>query len=247
VIPFRITSKELPDAMTRFYKDKVLLPKNFFSDSRMGKITGVYVPFWVFSGKLTGELNYNATRSSTYQKGDYEVTDTDHYRLTRGVTAEFKDLPVDASGRIDDALMDSLEPFDMGEAKPFDMRYLAGFTADRFDQAKGDISRRAERRMRTTADSVSNREAGRGYESAQRTGGRLRADITAKYLLFPVYMFDISHGGKDYHFAVNGQSGKVVGSLPTDAGVSLAYFLRRAGIALLTVLGISAVVYFMGG
>ncbi|MBQ9459878.1 MAG: hypothetical protein IJU66_08110 [Oscillospiraceae bacterium] len=247
VIPFKLTTEVLPESMKRFYKDKVLLPKDFFTESRMGKVTSVYVPFWVFSGRLTGELNYNASRSHSYQKGDYVVTDTDHYHLRRGVSTEFSDLPVDASGRIDDALMDSLEPFDMAEAVPFDMRYLAGFTADRFDQAKDDISRRAERRMRYTAESIADREAGRGYESAERTGGKLRADIKAKYLLFPVYLFDISHGGKSYHFAVNGQSGKVVGSVPTDSGVSFSYFMRRAMLTLLAVLGVSAAVYFMGG
>ncbi|MBE7003691.1 MAG: hypothetical protein E7425_05305 [Ruminococcaceae bacterium] len=247
VIPFKLTAGELPDAMTKFYKDKVLLPKNFFSESRMGKVTGVYVPFWVFDGSVSGELNYNAESTKTYQQGDYEVTDTDHYRLTRGVSVEFKDLPVDASGRVDDALMDSLEPFKMSEAKPFDMRYLAGFTADRFDQPKDDIARRAERRMRNTAESLADGEASRGYGSVHRVGGRLRADLKAKYLLFPVYLFDIGHAGKNYHFAVNGQTGKVVGSVPTDAGVSFSYFLRRVAVVLAAVMGISAVVYFMGG
>ena len=34
-----------------------------------------------------------------------------------------------------------------------------------------------------------------------------------------------------YHFAVNGQTGKVVGRLPVDKTTSLLYFLRRAGSA----------------
>lgn len=246
VIPFKLTAKDLPARMTNFYKDKKLLPKNFFSESKMSKITGVYVPFWVFSGRLSGELNYSAERVSTYQQGDYEVTDTDHYRLSRNVSVEFSDLPVDASGRIDDALMDSLEPFDMAEAKPFDMRYLAGFTADRFDQAKNDISERAERRMRNTAESAADAQAGYGYDSARRTGGRLSAELQAKYLLLPVYLFDLAHNGKNYSFAVNGQTGKVVGTLPIDGGVSFSYFLRRAVTVLLGVLGVSAVMYFLG-
>ena len=40
LIPFRITSKELPAAVQKFYKGKVLLPRRFFSDSTMGNITG---------------------------------------------------------------------------------------------------------------------------------------------------------------------------------------------------------------
>lgn len=246
VIPFRLTAKELPDAMQRYYKNKALLPKNFFSESRMGRITGVYVPFWVFSGRLSGTLDYRATRVSKHRSGDYEVTDTDHYRLTRDVSMSFEDMPVDASAKIRNDLMDPLEPFDMSEVKPFDMSYLAGFTADRFDEAKSDIASRAENRMRTTAEAVADSQAGRGYSTANRCGGSLRADIKAKYLLLPVYLFHISHGGKDYDFAVNGQTGKVVGTLPIDKGVSRTYFLVRMLGCAAAVAAISLATYFMG-
>ncbi len=246
VVPFHITAKELPASMKRYYKDKVLLPRKFFSENTMGKVTGVYVPFWVFGGQLSGELTYRATRSSTHRRGDYLVTETKHYLLERDVSMSFDGLPVDASAKIDDALMDSLEPFDMGEAKPFDMRYLAGFTADRFDQAKSDIASRAENRMRSTAESVAESAASRGYDSATRSGGTLRAELTAKYLLLPVYLFDIAHGGKQYHFAVNGQTGKVVGTLPTDKSVASAYFFARMLGGAAAVAAIAVAKYFLG-
>ena len=241
LIPFRIDKKSLPAAMNRFYKDKPLLPRNFFSDSSMQKVTGVYVPFWVFNGTLSGELSFHAECSSTHRSGDYEVTDTDHYRLVRDVSLQFEDLPVDASGRIDDALTDSLEPFDMSEVKPFDLRYLAGFTADRFDRAQGDLQTRAEARMLSTADSLISSQIGAGYDSVRRTGGELTADLKARYLLLPVYLFDMAFGGKSYHYAVNGQTGKVVGEVPSDSSVSLLYFLKRA----LPVAG-AILLYFFG-
>ncbi len=246
VLPFQITSDTLPDAMTRFYKGKRLLPKNFFSDSRMGSVTGVYLPFWVFDGNLSGVLDYAAERSSTHRSGDYIITDTSHYILKRDVSVDFKDVPVDASGRIDDALMDSLEPFDMQQEQPFDTRFLAGFAADRFDQAKEDTAERARARMRSTAESIAHSQAGAGYGLVRQTGGSLTANLKARYVLFPVYLFDLMHNGNSYHFAVNGQSGKVVGNLPIDRGVSFRYFLLRMGVILLALLGVSVVRYFMG-
>ena len=248
VVPFRIEKKDLSEAMTRFYKDKVLLPRNFFSDSAMSKVTGVYVPFWVFDGTLSGTLSFRADRTGAiYRQGDYEVTEIEHFRLLRDVTAVFKDLPVDASGRIDDALMDSLEPFDMADVKPFDMRYLAGFTADRFDRMKDDMAQRAKGRMLSTADSMIASHATSGYEHAVRTGGDLNASLKARYLLLPVYLFDLTYGGKTYHFALNGQTGKVVGEVPTDKGLSRAHFFKRALPAAAAVLLYSFVRYMMGG
>ena len=232
IIPFRISSKELPAAVQKFYKGKVLLPRRFFSDSTMGNVTGVYVPFWIFTGRVRGDVDFNGMKTSTQRQGNYEITDTSHYILSRRVGMSFENVPVDASGKIDDALMDSLEPFELNDVKPFDMRYLAGFTADRFDVAKDTIADRAKQRMMRSAESIASANIGGGYGSVTKRGGSLHLDIDAKYLLLPVYLFDIMFNGKNYHFAVNGQSGKVVGELPTDWGVSLTYFLvRMLGVA----------------
>ena len=246
VIPFRIQAKDLPAAVNNFYKDKKLLPRHFFSESTMGKVTGVYVPFWVFSGDVKGTLGYKAQTSSSSRSGDYIITQTNHYQLVRDAALAFDNLPVDASGRIEDRLMDSLEPFNTAETKPFDMRYLAGFTADRFDQKKDDISARASGRMKKSTYSIVDSQAAAGFGSVSRTSGRLNADVKAKYILFPVYMFDISYRGSNYHFAVNGQTGKVVGDIPTDSGVSFLYFLKRFAIVGGGLFAASVVKYMLG-
>ena len=45
-------------------------------------------------------------------------------------------------------------------------------------------------------------------------------------MLLPVYTFNVGYKGVKYTFAMNGQTGKVVGDIPTDTGRSL---LRRWG------------------
>ncbi len=230
LIPFKIDSKAMPAAVRNYYKGKKLLPRRFFEDSKLGNVTGVYVPFWVFSGKLSGKLTYSAETHSSYRQGDYRIEQTDYYQLNRDVEAAFENVPVDAGEKIADALMDSLEPFNMQDVKPFDMRYLAGFTADRFDVAKDETAKRARERMHSTTATAALYQAGGSYSNVTPSGGRLSANLSAKYLLFPVYMFDVAFNGKKYAFAVNGQTGKVSGDLPIDEGVSRAYYWIRVGI-----------------
>ncbi|MBR5756016.1 MAG: TFIIB-type zinc ribbon-containing protein [Firmicutes bacterium] len=245
VIPFRIDKNHLPDAMNKYYKGKVLLPKNFFSRSTMGNVTGVYVPFWMFSGRLRGQLVYHAGASTSHRQGDYILTRTKHYEVKRDADLSFEDIPIDASGRIDDKLMDSLEPFDMSDARDFDMRYLAGFTADRFDKERHDVADRAKRRMSVTAEKALASSL-REYDSAVRTGGSLAADIKTRYLLLPVYLFTLTHGNQEYKFAVNGQTGKVVGDLPVSKSVSAKYFAVRMIIPAAAIIGIFVAKYMMG-
>ena len=245
LIPLRINKKQLPDAINRFYKGKALLPKNFFSEHTMGKVTGVYVPFWMFSGHIDGTLRFRAETVSMFRQGDYQVTQTHHYQVMRDADLSFRNVPVDASGRIADSLMDSLEPFDIADAKPFDMRYLAGFTADRFDLAKGDVAERARRRMIASAESAVSSTLTH-YSNVRRAGGSLHSKLSARYMLLPVYLFSISHGGKDYAFAVNGQTGKVMGELPISKAVSGRYFWVRMGAAAAAVAAAFFAKYLMG-
>ncbi len=246
IIPFKISAKELPALLKGFYRKKVLLPRNFFSAAVMEKVTGVYVPFWVFSGKLTGELLYTGESSSTTRSGDYLVTETKYYDLNRNVSVDFENVPVDCSGRVDDRLMDSLEPFGMEDVVPFDMRYLAGFTSDRFDEPKDTIAERAKKRMFASAESTVRARSTTGYSKVSQRGGHLTANLTAKYLLFPVYLFSLKFDNKKYKFAVNGQTGMVVGTLPTDKSVVRRYFLIRFAALLIPIVLLFVIKYLAG-
>ncbi len=126
------------------------------------------------------------------------------------------------------------------------MQYLAGFSADRFDRAREDMAERARTRMNNSAEALARSQVSRDYSGVQPVGGKLRAELKARYLLFPVYLFTLTHGKKQYSFAVNGQTGKVVGSVPTDKKVSWQYFLIRAGICLGAVLLLFFVRYMLG-
>lgn len=246
IIPFKVAAKELPDLLRTFYQDKKLLPKSFFSDAAMSKITGVYVPFWIFSGRVVGSASFIASLSSTRKEGDYIITDTSFYEVQTGVDAAFQNIPVDASKRISDKMMDSLEPFDMGEVKPFDVGYLAGFTSDRFDSSSDDMEARAKGRIDNTANSLLAAQAG-SFEKIKIAGGDLKTTLSAQYYLLPVYLFKLRFLNKDYAFAVNGQSGRIVGELPSSAVLSRIYFLKRFIPISMGVLLAFILKYFLGG
>lgn len=218
IVPFAFNSKELPDKVKQYYKGKRLLPKDFFTESRMGKVTGIYVPFWVYDCEVSGRVSYTGEQySRSYRIGDYSYTDYDVYDLERSLDIDFKDLPVDASLKMDDALMDSLEPFSMDDLKPFDTLYLSGFVADRFDQSSEEMKKRADKRVLETAADLAEKEATSGYSSTSMKSMDCHTKIRkARYVLLPVYNFKIMYNNHEYEFAVNGQTGKVVGWLPTD-------------------------------
>ena len=113
IIPFKLSKEDAVKALKNHYKGKILLPKSFTQENHVQKIQGVYVPFWMFDGEAEGDARYAATRSHTYRSGDYEITETEHYDVYRAGWIAFEKIPADASSKMPDDHMDSIEPYDL--------------------------------------------------------------------------------------------------------------------------------------
>ena len=218
VLPFKLSREDAIHALKRHYKNKPFLPRAFSAQNQIEKIQGVYVPFWMFDGEAEGHARYDATRSRIFRSGDWEITTTDHFEVCRDGSMPFEKVPVDASSRMPDAHMDSIEPYDYAELKPFSTAYLPGFLADKYDIPVADCESRADERCRKTVLAALDRTVN-GYDTCiPRTQDvRLRRG-KVHYALLPVWMLSTRWNGKSFLFAMNGQTGKMVGDLPTDAG-----------------------------
>ncbi|MBO4422586.1 MAG: hypothetical protein J5879_04050 [Clostridia bacterium] len=223
VIPFKLDKNGIKEKIQQFCKGKKLLPKNFFSDKKIDEIQGVYVPVWLFDGKLDGTVTLDGTKSSSYTSGNYRYTETSHYLLNCDGGMSFSKVPVDGSEKMPDDLMNSIEPFDYSQIVPFDGRYLSGFLADRYDKDPDQSIPIASQRM---MNSAVNAFAGSvpAYSVTLRNNGLNLSDPSVKYVLLPVYLFNCTYGGQTYRFAMNGQTGKLVGELPIDKKKKRRYF-----------------------
>lgn len=235
IIPFKLSKEEAVKALKSHYKGKFFLPKSFISENHVQEIRGIYVPFWMFDGEAEGDAHYEATRSRTYRSGDYEITETKHYDVYRAGTVTFEKVPVDASSKMPDGHMDSIEPYDYKELKPFSTAYLPGFLADKFDVTVEQSRQRADQRCEGTLASAL-RSTVKRYDICilKDSSVHLRRG-KVHYALMPVWMLNTKWHGKDFIFAMNGQTGKLVGDLPVSWGKFWGLF---AAIAVpLSVLG----------
>ena len=131
--------------------------------------------------------------------------------------------------------MDSIEPYDYEELKNFSTAYLPGFLADKYDVSVEESRERADERCMGTLDAAF-RGSVKGYDTCTRKAGStdlVRGKV--HYALMPVWMLNTRWRGKDFLFAMNGQTGKLVGDLPFSWGKFWGMF---AGIAaLLSIVG----------
>ena len=229
VIPFKLQKKDAINKLKAYYKGKPFLPGAFLAKHTVDKIQGVYVPFWLYDGKVTGDYAYKATHVTVRETKDEEVTLTDHYRVERAGSLSFEKVPVDASSKMPDDYMDSIEPFDYGELKPFSTAYLPGFLADKYDVSVEQSNQRADDRciqsledaFMGTLTAYETSIPGEGCDVAIERG-------KVHYALLPVWLLNVKWNGGDYLFAVNGQTGKICGQLPVSKGRAWAFFAKLA-------------------
>ena len=224
IIPFKLSKEQAITALKNHYKGKRLLPKEFSDQNHLEEIKGVYVPFWLFDSVVEADVMFEATTATTYTEGDYEVTETSHYDVRRAGTVTFEKVPADASTKMPDDYMDSIEPYNYGELKPFSSAYLPGFLADKYDVDREDCAVRAEKRTaRSAVDEMQSTVTGYSSVSVQGQDVRLHPG-KAHYALMPVWLLSTRWQDKSYLFAMNGQTGKFVGDLPVSKKRALQWF-----------------------
>ncbi len=230
VIPFKLDKKAAKEALRQHYSGKRLLPKAFKDENRIEEIKGIYVPFWLFEADANAHIRYKATRTRFWRSGDYDYTETSHYSVVRGGNLGFDWVPVDGSSKIADDLMESIEPFDLSAAVDFQTAYLSGFLADKYDvTAQQSIARANQRIRNTTEETFASTVI--GYNTVIPVSSSIQLQrSTAKYALYPVWLLNTTWEGQKFTFAMNGQTGKLVGDLPLDKAAYRKWLLGLTGI-----------------
>lgn len=238
VIPFRLSREDAIKALSN-HVNKKLVPKIFKDKNHIDQIRGMYVPFWLFDADTEAHIHYKGTKVRHWSDSRYDYTETKYYLVGRGGNVGFTNVPVDGSSQMPDDLMESIEPFNFDEAVDFQTAYLAGYLADKYDVTKENSINRANQRIKNTTEQLF-RQTASEYSSLTTQNSSVQfQNGTSKYALYPVWILNTSWNGQNFLFAMNGQTGKMVGDLPVDWGAFWRYFAIIAG-------SIAAVIIIIG-
>ena len=226
------------------FKNAPFLPDEFKSKKKIEEMAGVYVPFWMFDCDCNAAITYNAERITKWSDSNYNYTKIDYFKLFRAGSVGFANIPVDGSKKADDTYMEAVEPYNYEDAVDFNGAYLSGYLADKYDVSAEESIGRANERVQNSTVAAFNDTTGTymavypEHTNINFENGKIR------YSLLPVWMLNIKYLDKMYQFAINGQTGKVVGEYPVDKSKKWKYFAKIAGICY----AVAAVVgYFLLG
>ena len=223
MIPFQIEGDRARQMLEDFCKGKRLLPKNFGNKSYLKNLKGYYVPYWLFDCRADADMSFDATRVRAWSDSEYDYVDTSYYLVNRAGCMEFYHVPVDGSIEMEDDTTESIEPFDYSGITEFNPAYLAGYETDKYNVDAKTAESRAKERLYNSAEQIL-RETVRGYNTVIPKRRSLSAERgRVHYALLPVWLFETAYNEKKYQFAINGQTGKMVGELPVDKAAFWKY------------------------
>lgn len=249
LIPFKIDVNKATLLFVEWIKKRRLAPFSLNREYRSGNIRGIYIPYWSYDA--------NAHSSYTGQAGDYYNDNESYTSTVNGKTdaktqrvqkirwrfvsgsydRTFKELMFNDSG-IDQKVLQSLEPFRLGDLVKYDSRFLTGFFAERCRTGLKSVWERAKAYM----DNVLREDIQETVKRGSDVLGKVNIctkydDIKYRHMLLPVWTSSYHFRGKTYGFYINGQTGLVQGSSPKSA-------LKIGGI-ILGIFAIAAVLYFV--
>ena len=246
MIPFKKTKEEAIEAFKNLSKGRPLMPKGFNNTNNIEKIRGVYIPFWLYDINVSGDLDMNAQTVETWRVGDTHYTKTNYFKVTRGGTMDFDNVPVDGSTHFDNDIMNTIEPFHYDDLIPYNHAYLSGFYAEKYDEEGDKVFPEASTRTLNSARELLKADA-KLYASKQIVGDTLKANETHRtYALLPVWMVNVKYNGKMHIFAMNGQTGEFIGNIPLDKGKTLLYTIVLFAILLVAAIAVSYAVFNLG-
>ena len=100
--------KAAKEAFKKHLSGKKFTPKGFLDDNKLDEIKGIYVPYWLFSCDAYAQMTFFGEKKTTWSDSNYHYTKTDTYDVYREGSVSFDNVPVDASQKIDDKLMELL-------------------------------------------------------------------------------------------------------------------------------------------
>ncbi|WP_313628802.1 TFIIB-type zinc ribbon-containing protein [Enterococcus italicus] len=227
VLPFAINKEKATQTFLQWAQKKWFVPKDFFNQAQVEKLTGVYFPYWAVSADAKGQLNGVGTSLRVWVLGDIEYTETKEYAVRRAGNLHFRDFIQNAlSKNAQKKMVEGVQPFPLEKAVAFENQYLSGFQAEKRDIEYLDIQSSVHQELTDYGQSLLS-DTVNGYTTFRTTNKQL--SITKEdnqYVLLPVWLVTYQANDdkkKTFYYAMNGQTGKTSGILPLSYGKLAAF------------------------
>jgi hypothetical protein len=243
ILPFQIQHKQAQTIFAQWIGSLWFAPNELKHLVDADKsLTGYYLPWWTYDADTVtdytgqrGDIYYVTVQKRMIVNGREQIVSAQEPRIqwtpvAGRVSRWFDDVIIRASKSPSRQILDALDPWDTSELVPFDPRYLSGFDTEEYTIGLDNGFEMARVKMDNVIRTDIHRDIGGDQQQITHHQTRYH-NTTYKNTLFPVWMTHFSYKGRDYYYAINGQTGRITGERPYS--YTKIIFLILALLALL--------------
>jgi len=230
VAPFRISAAAAEERLRQHLAARWWAPERLRRAAKAGTIDarlveGVLVPFYTYDATCRSRyetqvgLYWYETKTVENKQGErkQEVErHTEWFPLRGTAVQQLRDHLVSASVGLSATEVAALSPFDLGRARPFDARLLAGWPAELPSRSRAETDRDAAEQIRTHEIRRIGSEHLPG-DTHRDTRVSCQVELAeAELVLLPVWVAALRFAGQVHRLVVNGQTGRCHGRAPVS-------------------------------
>ena len=228
LIPFQITKEQAIAKIKEKFLSNPFIPKEVKSKAVPDNIRGIYVPYWIVNTRFT-EASYIQAEVNNGEK-----IVTKYYQ--RVGTCNFRNIPIDGSN----ILIDEVNKLYGGKPGDDATACLNGFYSNTSDMTYKNLQNAVAARCHElySVEACSTVENGKSFVNDAAYWADIQDDPL--YMMMPVWFFTFIYNKEPHTILINGQSGKVVGTMPWS-GKKIGMLFASVCLAVLAVMVLAAV------
>lgn len=220
IIPFSVT-REKAISLIKENFDKGFFVPDDIKNVKPERIRGIYIPYLLF------DIHYEDRDYLQGTVGSGKNART--YFYYRKAVCDFEKLALDGSKQLDDTTSRKLNPYYPSYMKDFSIEYLSGFYADQYDENIDKLKGQAIIRAQNIFENEIKRSVSASSVRILKKSPSFEITGT-EYALYPAWFLTLRNEDKPYTLLINGQTEKVVGSVPYDKNKAVKYFFILGGM-----------------
>jgi hypothetical protein len=209
IIPHAFDQKRAVRVLIDWVQGNEIKPDEGAGSPRPYPPRGVYLPLWTFD--LGGMIDYTGEKIDDSEI-QFNRRQPKMVRVNDSYPVQVNDIPIPASRKLSAVFLRLIPTFELKGVKPYDPRYLVHWPAEVYDipmaEASLDARSQSLRRYQRDLPHLLSPINIISTSSANMTVDSFRLN------LLPVWMTELSFGGREHLVLINGQNGTVASDLP---------------------------------
>lgn len=223
IIPFYVSREEAEKKFAAW------VARGRFHPSKLKKLAnpeyfhGIYIPFWTYDAHTSSDWRgdagfYYYEDRKVMRNGKVETQRVQKVRWKHRsghLNHFFDDILVVASRGVDKSQLNRVMPYRLEELVNFDPRLTIGWESEIYelevDHGYAEADAIMDSRIRQMCSAQLGGDTQRNLRISSQKHGQ-----TFKHIILPLWICSYNYNNKQYHFLINGQSGKVNGQKPVS-------------------------------